>query len=83
MKIIEHFLIIIKESPKKIIIKGYLEDVLCTKQAGCKEIRPVLWFDQGMFRMIPIQLIKNALDNLEMYKRISSKHTNPSVYITW
>lgn len=44
---------------------------------------PILWCRQGIFCIIPKQIIENIIDNLEMYQKISSKTIHPIVRITW
>ena len=64
---------IVKTNAVKINIKG---------PVGLKP-EPILWCRQGMFCIIPIQIIQNAIDNLKMQKRYSGKISSPLVFFTW
>ena len=44
---------------------------------------PVLWYCQGMFCVIPIQIIKNTYEQAAMYKKLALKILCPKLTITW
>jgi len=44
---------------------------------------PILWFRAGLFCIIPIEIIQNAIDNLNMYQRLSGKTLHPIIEIFW
>lgn len=44
---------------------------------------PILWFRQGLFCIIPIEIVKNAYDQLDMNAKLSKKTNPPIVAITW
>lgn len=48
-----------------------------------KKAEPILWFNNGIFYIIPKQIVQNAIDARDMYGKFSSKTKNPSAYITW
>jgi len=48
-----------------------------------KKPEPILWFNQGMFCIIPIQIVQNACNNLNLWRKFSDKTTCPIVRITW
>lgn len=48
-----------------------------------QEPEPTLWYCQGMFCIIPMQIIQNAIEESEMYQKFSSDTKHPVVIITW
>jgi len=44
---------------------------------------PILWCRQGMFCIIPIEIIQNAIDAENMFGNFSTKYTPPIIAITW
>lgn len=49
-----------------------------------KEALPIIWNQDGNYRIIPMAVIKNAFDSLEIYKKLASgKTVNPIVVIHW
>jgi len=48
-----------------------------------KKLEPILWYHQGMFCIIPIEIIKNAYDYLKIEKKFPSKHKSSIISFTW
>lgn len=44
---------------------------------------PMLWCRNGLFCVIPHEVVKNALDNLALWDKVTSKTTHPNVVIMW
>lgn len=47
------------------------------------KVEPILWFNNGMFVVIPVAIIQNAIDNLEAFGKMSDKTTRPEIVIEW
>lgn len=79
MKIIEkRYLIIVKESSEKITVGDHLEALLCFNK-----LYVFLWFREGLFCIIPEEIIHNALDLIEIYIKSNRKTTPPEIFFTW
>lgn len=79
MKIIEkRYLIIIKESSEKITIDDHLEALLCFNK-----LYVFLWFREGLFCIIPEEIISNALDILNLWTKGDLKTMPPEIFFTW
>lgn len=70
-------LFIIKESSEKIIVGDHLEGLLNNKP------QRILWFREGLFCIIPREIIQNALDIIDIYVKSERKTTSPEVFFTW
>jgi len=46
-------------------------------------ISPILWCREGEFRLIPKAIIKNLIDNAEMYAKLASKTIHPQLQFMW
>jgi len=46
-------------------------------------VLPILWNRDGEFRVVPKAVVQNAIDNLEMYEKLSNKTISPMVVIMW
>jgi len=75
MKILEKKFILIHESSNTIIIDDYLEELLR------KEMQPILWCRDGLFSIVPIEILLNTLDVLETYKKYT--HQPLDINIHW
>lgn len=73
---------IFKKVRRMILCKADV-DKLGLNRKMCPKPEPILWYRNGLFCIIPIQIVQNALDNLDMYQKLSGKSINPSVYVTW
>lgn len=79
MKILEkRALIIIKESSEKIIVDDHLEALL-----HFHKLYLILWSREGLFCIIPEEIIQNALDIIDMYVKSNRKTTPPEIFFTW
>ena len=61
MKISERSFIMVTESSGTIIVDDYLEGLLR------KEVRPILWFRDGLFCVVPAEILMNVLDFPNIY----------------
>lgn len=77
MKIKEQRLLIITELSEKIIIDDYIEGLFAARRYK------VLWFREGLFCIIPKEIIQNALDLIDIYVRSGRKSTPPKIFFTW
>lgn len=77
MKIKERSLIIVTELSEKIIMDDYLEGLLNNNSQA------ILWFREGLFCIIPQEIIQNALDLIDIYVRSGRKTTPPEIFFTW
>ena len=76
MKTSEKNFILVTESSGTIIIDDYLEELLR------KEMRPILWFRDGLFSVVPIAILMNALESIDWVKRNAVDETT-NVNINW
>jgi len=65
------------------IIKTNDLEIKLTKKIRLRKPEPILWYRQGIFCIIPIEIIKNAYEQFDMYRKYSEKFFQPNVYITW
>lgn len=47
------------------------------------EALPIVWNRDGLYCIIPREIVENAVNNLEMWNKITSKTTHPKVMIMW
>ena len=79
MEIIEkRYIIIIKESTEKITVSDQLEALLCFNK-----LYVFLWFREGLFCIIPEEIISNALDLINIYVKSNRKISSPEIFFTW
>lgn len=79
MEIIEkRSVIIIKESSEKIIVDDHLEATLHYFKTYI-----FLWFREGLFCIIPDEIIRNAIDILNNWVKSDLKTTPPKIFFTW
>ena len=76
MKISEKNFILVTESGSNIIVDDYLEELLR------KEMRPILWFRDGLFSVVPEAVLQNVLDSIDWVKRNAADETT-NVNIHW
>lgn len=77
MKIIEQLIIIVIELSDKIIMDNYLEGLLADRADQ------ILWFREGLFCIIPQEIIQNALDLIDIYVKSGRKTMPPKIFFTW
>jgi len=75
MKTTERSFILVTESSGTIIIDDYLEELLR------KEVRPILWFRDGLYSVVPVEILKNVLDSFDIYRKLTKD--NFSIKLTW
>lgn len=75
MKITERSFILVTESSERIIIDDYLEEMLR------KEMRPILWFRDGLFCVIQSSILENALATIDVMKKGFDTHCY--TYVHW
>lgn len=73
MKISERSIILIHEHGDTIIVDDYLEELLREK------MRPILWHRNGLYCVIPVEVLMNALNYITMYSKLVDK----KIYIHW
>ena len=79
MKIIEkQSTIIIKESSEKIIVNDHLEATL-----RFYKFYTFLWFRDGLFCVLPYEIIQNAIEILDTWAKSDLKTMPPQLYFTW
>lgn len=79
MKIIEkRSVIIIKESSERIIVTDHLEATL-----QFFKLYTFLWFREGLFCIIPDEIIRNAVDILNAWAKSDLKTMPPDIFFTW
>ena len=44
---------------------------------------PILWCRYGEYRVVPKEVVQNAISIMNMYAAFSDKHTCPEVVILW
>lgn len=75
MTITEKSFILIEEPTGRFTLNGYLEELLR------KEMQPVLWFRKGLSCVVPVEVLQNALEFIDMCKIFPSiRHT---IQINW
>lgn len=47
-----------------------------------EEMHPILWFRSGMASVVPVEVLQNALDTIDMLMRIATLE-NAKVKIDW
>lgn len=77
MIIKEQPIIIVTELSDRIIMDDYLEGLLADKADQ------ILWFREGLFCVIPQEIIQNALDLIEIYVKSGRKTIPPKISFTW
>lgn len=60
------------DSEDRIIIRSHVKRAL-----------PTLWNRGGEYRLIPKEVVQNAIDSFEIYNKMTSKTTYPVVCIYW
>ena len=51
---------------------------------GCPlETLPIVWNRDGLYRVVPREVVENAVDSLEMWDKLTDKVTHPKVLIVW
>lgn len=79
MEIIEkRYLIIVKGLSEKIIVDDQLEALLCFNK-----LYVFLWFREGLFCIIPEEIINNALNLIDIYVKSGRKTTPPEIFFIW
>lgn len=61
MKTSEKNFILVIESSGAIIVDDYLEGLLR------KEIRPIVWYRDGLFSVVPEAVLQNILDGIDIH----------------
>jgi len=61
MKTSEKNFIMVTESSDTIIVDDYLEELLR------KEMRPILWFRDGLFCVVPVEILMNIIEAIDHY----------------
>ena len=80
MRIDEIYLLTIKASCKKIQFSGHsIFDLMKTEE----EALPLLWCRDGEFRLIPKEIIMNAVDLSHMFKQTEMQRVPPMLFLTW
>lgn len=51
--------------------------------AGVVKALPILWCRDGEYRVVPKEVVQNAISLMNMYTAFSDKHACPSVVILW
>jgi hypothetical protein len=47
------------------------------------ETLPIVWNRDGLYCIIPREVVENAVDNLNMWDKLTGKTTHPKVKIMW
>jgi len=76
MKTSEKSFILVTEPSGTIIVDNYLEEPLR------KEMRPILWYRDGLFSVVPVAILMNALESIDWVKRNAVDETT-NVNINW
>lgn len=63
MTITEKSFILVQGNTGMFLVDGDLEDALR------REMRPILWHRAGLFCVVPVEVLKNTLDQIDMYKQ--------------
>jgi hypothetical protein len=80
MKTNEIYLLTIKASCEKIQFCGHsIFNLMKTEE----EALPLLWCRDGEFRLIPKEIIMNAVDLSHMFKQTEMQCMPPSLFLTW
>lgn len=80
MKINEICLLTIKAPCEKIQFSGHsIFDLMKTEE----EALPLLWCRDGEFRLIPKEIIMNAIDLSHMLKQIEMQRIPPMLFLGW
>jgi len=58
-------------------------DIIPADKATGGETDPILWCRNGEYRVIPIEIIENAVNVMSMYVVFDGKRTNPTPMILW
>lgn len=66
-------------------INVYIEssDIIPADRATGGEIDPILWCRNGEYRIIPIEVVENAINIMSMYVASDGKRTQPTPVILW
>lgn len=51
--------------------------------AGIAKALPILWCRDGEYRVVPKEVVQNAINIMNMYVAFSDKRTCPEVVILW
>lgn len=51
--------------------------------AGVTKALPIVWCRDGEYRIVPKEVVQNAINIMNMYAAFSDKHTYPEVVILW
>ncbi len=62
----------IRDSEDRIVIRSNMKRVL-----------PILWNRGGEYRLVPKEVVQNAINNFEIYNKMTSKTVHPVVCIYW
>ena len=80
MKIDEIYLRVIKAPCEKIQLSGIcIFDLMKTEE----EALPLLWCRDGEFRLIPKEVIMNAVDLSKMFKQTEMQRVPPMLFLEW
>ena len=66
-------------------ISIYIEsnDTIPVDRATGGETDPILWCRNGEYRIIPVEVVENAINVMSMYVASDGKRTNPTPVILW
>ena len=80
MKTDEIYLLAIKAPCEKIQFSGHsIFDLIKTEE----EALPLLWCRDGEFRLIPREIIMNAVDLSKLFKQTEMQRVPPMLFLTW
>lgn len=72
------YYLIIKRSSNSLLIDKTIFDLATDRKAD-----PILWCRDGMFCLIPKEVIQNAIDRYEMSRQADLKVTSPTLSFVW
>lgn len=75
MTITEKSFILVQENACQFVMGTGLEMSLR------EEMRPILWHRTGMFCVVPVEVLKNALDSISMYRKL--RVPQPRIAVDW
>lgn len=67
MTITEKSFILVQENTSQFVISTDLEDMLR------REMRPILWHKMGLFCVVPVEVLQNTLDNIDIHKKLTKE----------
>jgi hypothetical protein len=80
IKIDETYLLIVKASCEKIQFSGHsIFDLMKTEE----EASPLLWCRDGEFRLMPKEIIMNAVNLSHMFKQTKMQRMPPMLLLRW